>query len=57
MRDKCNEHIKYEFDLLSISILISDIEIITNIDLNKGYCLKKYNGFKAYRIQNYQIGN
>lgn len=41
MRDKCNEHIKYEFDLLSISILISDIEIITNIDLNKGYCLKK----------------
>lgn len=57
MRDKCNEHIKYEFDLLSISILISDIEIITNIDLNKGYCLKKYDGFKAYRIQNYQIGN
>lgn len=38
MRNKCNKHIKYEFYLLPISILISDIEIIKNTDLNKGYC-------------------
>lgn len=55
MRDKCNEHIKYEFDLLSISILISDIEIITNIDLNKGYCLKNIRRIQS--IQNSKLPN
>lgn len=47
IRDNCNEHIKYGFDLLIISVWNSDIEmIITNIDLDKGYCKKKYDRFQ-----------